>query len=206
MSALGRWTGPDPRAEKYRSHSPCSYSLNRPLYFTDPGGDTVQVYTRTLNAEQLGGGLRGKILSAFGLRHAFMRVTTGEMDVHIELGGPQGGRTGQPVKEKWTPQNREEQQEHDVQRPKGVSEQDYSFENQIIDTYNAAIATDGEGNQDHLPAYVPLGSNSNGFINFLIDEADGEANLPIRAIGKDEIDSYRQMYRVRASEKDNKKQ
>ena len=35
--------------EKYYSISPYAYCLNNPLIYTDPGGDSVRIYTETQN-------------------------------------------------------------------------------------------------------------------------------------------------------------
>ena len=45
----GRFTTVDPRAEKYYSTSPYVYCLNNPLKYIDPNGDTVRVYTETVD-------------------------------------------------------------------------------------------------------------------------------------------------------------
>ncbi|NCC11575.1 MAG: RHS repeat-associated core domain-containing protein, partial [Bacteroidia bacterium] len=45
--ALGRFMTVDPLAEKYYGVSPYAYCMNNPLRYTDPGGDSVRVYTET---------------------------------------------------------------------------------------------------------------------------------------------------------------
>ena len=46
-AALGRWHVMDPLAEKYYSISPYVYCGNNPVRYTDPGGDSIRVYTET---------------------------------------------------------------------------------------------------------------------------------------------------------------
>src|SRR5690606_2495709 len=47
---VGRWHVQDNYSEKYKITSPYVYVLNNPIYYTDPNGDTVRVYTETSGA------------------------------------------------------------------------------------------------------------------------------------------------------------
>ena len=219
MSALGRWNGPDPRAEKYRSHSPYSYSLNRPLYLTDPGGDTVRVYSEVIGEEA------SKSLHTIGTRHAFLRVTTDELDLRIELYGQGGRRTGRPVVMPWDEgqTNRPGFHEAEVTRPEGVPEGDDSFElgivakalditeggieslsppvksNSVDDQpiYQATVASGQPGvaaavksGWPALPDYGARGPNSNGFVNYLVESAGGDVDFPFMVFYEDVTQPY----------------
>ncbi|PZR04058.1 MAG: hypothetical protein DI539_25820, partial [Flavobacterium psychrophilum] len=47
MADLGRWTAPDPYADKYEMSSPYSYTFNNPLLFIDPTGKENIIYLIT---------------------------------------------------------------------------------------------------------------------------------------------------------------
>ena len=77
MSALGRWTSPDPLADDFPAHSPFNYSFNNPLAFTDPTG---------LSPEDII--LRGQNSSSVTIKTALIDV---EVDVSSLPGTDFGG-------------------------------------------------------------------------------------------------------------------
>ena len=129
---------------------------------------------------------------AYGPRHSFLRVTTDKVDVILELGAPQEGKTkGTPLTTKLTgePEARPGQEEHQVDRPQGVGEKDYAgFEDKVLQVFNVI--------SNNLPDYNGLdGPNSNGFIRFLVESAGGGVNLPNGAWKNDEIKKYWEQYK-----------
>lgn len=79
-----------------------------------------------------------------------------------------------------------------VERPKGVGEGNYTFENKIIDVYNII--------KDRLPDYDPFNTNSNGFAKILIETAGGKIDLPINGYGSS-IKRYQEIYQQYLQEK-----
>jgi len=183
----GRWISVDPLAQKYAGWSPYQYSLNNPVKFVDPNGDTVRVYSEVLQPNSLGGGVRGYITSLFRPRHSFIRITTDKNDVTLELGGPgEGQRTGRLLKGSFNNQQRPGQEEHEVTRPEDIVEGNAAFENTVLEAF--------EFLGENLPDYNALNTNSNGFVRFLIEQTNGNVDLPVTAYGKDEIQAYRRAY------------
>jgi RHS repeat-associated protein len=188
--AEGRFISPDPKASSARLYDPqrwnrYTYALNNPLYYIDPDGEEVRVYT-----ERLGTATVGFISSLFRPRHSFMRVTTPSDDVVLELGGPtqKTKPKGNPIKTKvgakYDPhRGRKSVNEASVQRPDGVGSNDYSFEYNILDTFDRT--------KDTLPDYDWGGPNSNGFIQYLIESAGGEVDLPNTAVAHHDTEPYR---------------
>ncbi len=194
--SIGRWLQIDPKAEKYTGHSGYNYVLNNPIGNTDPNGDTVRVYTETINSTYHQG------------RHTYIRVTTEDRDVIVEVYGPdpeQAARgTAVPQVNEVTDESaqifgRANVEEHAVERPEGVPEGDNSFEDQIIAMGNffkehtTTTNEDGDEVNDyvHMPTYGAFGPNSNGYANAIIELAGGKADLPIRAVAQGDMSVYK---------------
>lgn len=224
---IGRWLAVDPVVGKASmlSWSPYHYGLNNPMKYLDPDGQEVKVYT-----ERLGLGVYSRAVSGFlsnvpsqyqptallfgaaawevvGPRHAFMRVTTDGFDKVIELGGPLPGHVeGNPLAPdvKGSLSARPGQEEHGVQRPEGVSETDYSFENKILEIHT----TMSNYIKEHkLPTYDGLtGPNSNGYAQFLIEAAGGKGSLPANAMARNVTAQYWQIYQQLLDQEKKKEQ
>ncbi len=227
-SWIARWTIPDPLQQKYPGWSPYVYGLDNPIKNIDIDGNEVHVYTERLTLGVYSNNAIGMLANLpswipgdiragmFGLgaatweligpRHSFMEITAGGgIDKMIELGGPLQGHTeGNPltsdVNSSFSP--RPGQEEEVVQRPSGVRESDFSFENKILEINtlmsNYII-------ENHLPIYSAFGLNSNGYIAFLIAAAGGTVSLPANAFAKDKTDQYWQIYRQLLDQEKNKK-
>lgn len=186
-----RWISPDPMAAKYTAWSPYNYVLNNPLMNIDPRGDTVKVYTETVSATGHVG------------RHAYLRVTTDKVDVIIELWGPNESetsrKTGRPQYTDYEHPNqitsRSRVQEGVVERPRGIPEGDYSFENSILENarFFTEHTTNAEGKKDfyNLPEYAAFGPNSNGYVSALVEMADGKLILPWNAFAQTDTNAYK---------------
>lgn len=170
-SQIGRWLQVDPLADKYPGLSPYNYTLNNPLKYFDPNGKEVKGYSERLNS--FNGGKEKFIAAIAGSRHAYIRVSTPTRDVILELWGPSGSDRGrlqdnQPgdgyLNGRWSPA------EFKIYRPFGVGPDDFSFENQIFEIFEIM--------KKILPKYDGFGTNSNGFIRFLIETAGGALELP----------------------------
>ncbi len=187
------WYGADPRTDKYPGWSPYNYVLGNPIINTDPRGDTVRVYTETIEAT--------KNLA----RHAFIEVKTDKNHFLVELYGPnhnpaEDGK-GLPRFDLVTDQNqiwgRNNVKEHPVTRPEDSPEGNLDFENKILELanfFNQCETSCSNGkevpNYINVPQYSATGQNSNGFVNFIISEAGGEVKLPWNAIAKDKTQLY----------------
>jgi len=212
-SRVARWTTPDPQLQKYPAWSPYNYGLNNPIRDIDPNGKEVRAYTERLGlgvySTNVAGYLQqvpsrfqmqalflgGAAWEAFGPRHSFIRVTTDAFDKVIELGGPlRGHREGDPLASdvKGPLSERSGQIEHSVQRPPGVGDNDFSFENKILEVHTMLseyITT------NQLPTYDGInGPNSNGYIQFLIQAAGGNVTLPLNAVARNVMNEYWHIY------------
>ena len=208
-SRTGRWLSVDPKANKYPGWSPYNYALNNPLKNVDPNGEEVKVFTERLgsgtmfrNTNGFFDGIKRGLATLYGPRHTFMRVTTDKYDYVIELSGPKStnDKKGFPHKDPFNNQidNRPDVEEHQVNRPKGVKENDYSFENNIVAAYDVI--------KNSLPDYdAANGPNSNGFIRFLVEAAGGEVKLPDKAWKNEEILKYWQEYKKILEKQDENK-
>ncbi|MDP2364268.1 MAG: RHS repeat-associated core domain-containing protein [Ignavibacteria bacterium] len=205
-SEIGRWLQVDPMFEKYPGWSPYNYTLNNPLKYFDPNGQEVKVYTERLgsgtmfrNTHGLFDVIKRGLATLYGPRHTFMRVTTDKFDYVIELSGPQStnDKKGLPHKDPFNNQieNRPDVEENQVYRPKGVKENDYSFENNIVAIFDVI--------KNSLPDYDAVnGPNSNGFIRFLIEAAGGGVKLPEKAWNNERILKYWQEYKKSLEKQD----
>jgi len=196
-ATTGRFISPDKLAHKFPSWSPYNYALDNPLKFIDPNGEEVKAYTERLGSATFSGAF--KLLSLARPRHTFIRVTTDQRDVIIELGGPtdettpRGNPIIQDVIQDYDPlkdENRKSVEEISVERPEGVEPEDFTFENQIIEVAETIVAN----SKDLLPNYSPTGPNSNSFAKFLIEIAGGKIKLPINAIGQNKVEAYLKLY------------
>jgi hypothetical protein len=52
-SQIGRWTTPDPKADKYYSFSPIAYVANNPLKYIDPDGKEIIIVIKRFNERQV---------------------------------------------------------------------------------------------------------------------------------------------------------
>jgi hypothetical protein len=151
-----------------------NYAENEPIGSIDLWGlQRVRVHSQILTSAQLGGGIKGRIVSLFDPRHAYLEIQAKGENLLLELGGPQNGSSkGTPFRKSYDyKDHRKDQVEHRVIRPNGLPEGggDYSFENKILRIYEVLI--------NDLPDYNGLGPNSNGFISSIILLAGGEADL-----------------------------
>jgi RHS repeat-associated protein len=187
--SLGKWSNIDPKSEKYYSFTPYNYVLNNPINKTDPNGDTVRVYTELVAA------------TGYTTRHSFMRVTTDKVDVIIELWGPNASETvratGRPHIDKYDSgkMNRTWVTEHTVTRPKDSPEGNYKFENKILKdaaffSKQTVDSKTGKIDYPNVPEYKATGPNSNGYVNFLIQHAGGQVDLPWNAARDGSTSSY----------------
>jgi len=190
-AAGGRWWSVDPLLEKYPDWSPYSYTFANPIIFFDPNGEEVRVYTEYLT-----------FLGVFAFRHSFIRITTNDLDVTIELQGPtqdtypKGNPEEIPITGEgfesgmWVSHGRLLIVEHRVTRPEGIAQDDYTFENTILDIFRVF-----DNNINILPDYNAFGPNSNGFVRFLIEQAGGKVKLPFSAyFDRKKIEAYKKAY------------
>jgi RHS repeat-associated protein len=205
-SEIGRWLAVDPLSGKYPHASPYNYTLDNPIIFFDPDGRDVKAYSERIqrplfNAVDVVGrsmGVwQGVLATAMHPRHSFLRVSTDKTDVIIELWGPDGGESGRPRQDPYEEQDRPGQQEHDVEGPMGA-ENNYELENNILAIYDVI--------KDNLPAYDPMGPNSNGFVNWLVTKAGGKVKLPVSAVGKNETAAYEKLYQQAVQKKKDKEE
>lgn len=208
---IGRFLQIDPKAHEFPGWSPYNYALENPLKFIDPNGEEVRAYTERLGlgvySKSVPGPLRSVppsfrlqalffgavVWEAYGPRHSFIQVTTDKADKMIELGGPlPGHKEGNPLANQAAgAKERPDQLEHSVSRPVGVAETDYSFENKILEIHNQ-MSEYIKTNQ--LPVYEGLGTNSNSYVEFLIQAAGGKVDLPSNAKGHSETQKYFDIY------------
>ena len=175
--SIARWGQIDPESEKYTPWSPYNYVLNNPIGNIDPQGDTVWAYTERVMHEIGNTGIQVQVG-----RHTFLRVKTDSQDKIVELWGPaEGQKTGRPRIDDYGGNfgGRIDVFPLVVNRPEGVPEGDYSFENQILEDAQLfqVEGADQEGrtpNYINLPDYNATGPNSNGFVNALVKNAGGE--------------------------------
>jgi RHS repeat-associated protein len=193
--AVARFPSIDRFADKYAHQSPYAYAANNPIKFIDVNGDSVWVYTEKVATSGVSG---AKVRVG---RHAFLRVKTDTQDKIVELWGPESGqKTGRPRIDEYTPENissRSGVKEGEVIRPEDSPEGDYSFENKILETA-ALLQETGEDetgrspNYENLPDYNPVdGPNSNGFVNFVVQDAGGKVELPNMAVAQDRTSPYK---------------
>jgi RHS repeat-associated protein len=223
---IARWLQVDPLAGKYPAWSPFNYVVGNPMTLIDPNGEEVRVYTERLGLgtySRSASGFLGQVppplrlpalfigavaWEAFGPRHAFIRITTDSYDKTVELGGPlQGHREGNPLPPTDVGGSLEErpgQQEHSVERPAGVAQDDFSFENKILAihaTMSEYIKANG------LPVFEgPTGPNSNGYAHFLIEAAGGKVSLPRTAVARNITAPYWQIYLQLLDEEEQKRE
>ncbi len=173
----GRFLSPDPGVDQHfeetQSWNIYSYVRNNPTMQVDPNGEEVRVYT-----ERLGGAaLLGDV------RHSWTRVKTDRYDKLIERGGD-----GKIKIADWYAGAEKRgmgSREVKVDRPAGVGEGDYRFENGILATAKTLKGNDDEGhkdsqksqNSDAMPPYDKQDANCNGFTQFLLQENGGSANF-----------------------------
>ncbi len=220
----GRFLQIDPKSHKFPGWSPYAYAMGNPLKFVDPNGEEVRAYTERLGLGVYSKSVPGQLQNvppqyrlqalvlgaaaweAYGPRHSFIRVTTDKVDRMIELGGPLPGyKEGNPLtNEAVGAKERPGQLEHSVNRPEGVGETDYSFENKILEIHNQM--TEYISN-NHDPAYDGLGTNSNSYVEFLIQAAGGKVELPSNAKGHYETQQYFEIYKklMKQKEEESKK-
>jgi hypothetical protein len=199
---IARFYQVDPMSDKFPFTSPYVYTLNNPIKYFDPNGEEVKVYSEILLPNAVSrAGLYGKAAYGFTwligepMRHSFMRVTTDKFDIRIELGAPKDGKKiGDYQMQLWTPQERFGQAEYEVERPDGIVSNNYSFEYEIIKIADLI--------EEFLPDYAGEGPNSNGFIQFLIEQAGGKVKLPFNAYGKNVMEQYRKQYQQAKKEKE----
>jgi len=181
---IGRFNKMDRFAEKYRSDNPYHFTLNNPILLREVQGDSVWVYNESINkVGRLG-------------THAFLRVKTDKVDVTIELTGQiEGGRTGRPAKKEfskeWFTNGRGPVSDAFLVQPGGKNE-DYAFENSILEFFDFFSEQDANGDYSNLPGYNFSGPNSNGFVVSLVKNAEGgvELNLGLRALGENDTEDY----------------
>jgi hypothetical protein len=206
----GRFLSIDPKVHISPGWTPYNYALDNPLRNLDPDGQVVKAYTERLGSATLYRDAKGSVdylkraaAWAYGPRHSFLRVTTDKVDVILELGGPQHGKsTGTPLKTelKAEPEERLGQEEHMVNRPQGSPEKDYAgFEDKVIQIFDVITK--------NLPDYDGLsGPNSNGFVRFLVEAAGGGVNLPKKAWKNEEIKEYWEKYKKNLADQEKKKE
>jgi RHS repeat-associated protein len=174
-SRIGRWLNPDPVKQ---FHSPYLGIGNDPIKYVDKKGDSVWVYSERIKA------------TGYLARHIFLRIKTLDIDVTIELTGIEkdydfdqdgkkekfAGRTGIPVikqfDEKYFKNGR-----GPVNGPVLVgNSEDGSLELKILDEFFEFTYREKDENGiydfPNLPDYVPKGPNSNGFIQFLLNQVN----------------------------------
>ncbi len=200
-SRTGRFLQIDPKAHKYPEWSSYTYTLDNPLKYIDADGKEVKGFTERIRSNS------SVWASLAKARHTFVYVSTPTRNITLEITGQLAGS------KKATPTMLEAKKDYSVgdaeasgrvgveqakvDRPNGVGEKDYSFENKIIDLYNIM--------KDRLPDYDWSSANSNGFVKFLIEQAGGEIDLPINAYGSS-TEQYKKIYEEYLKEQQQKKE
>ncbi|WP_412560647.1 RHS repeat domain-containing protein [Winogradskyella sp. MIT101101] len=181
---IGRWLNPDPAHE---FNSPYLGLGNDPISFVDKKGDSVWVFSETIT--------KWPVLGLAG--HLFLRVKTDKIDVTIELTGQKTkfdfdgdgkkeeytGRTGIPLMRRFWPKHYKDGR-GPVSEPLLVSADSpgYEVERRIFQVFSKFINReqneDGIYDFNNLPDYDPWGPNSNGFVQFLLLQAD---NIKLKA-------------------------
>ena len=170
---VGRFLSTDKFESKFAYQSSYVFAGNMPIWAVDRNGDSVWVYTETIPAS---GGLG---------RHTFMRVKTTDIDVVIELYGPDNSNNkGRPQVNPWSKGtlNRDNVLFHQVYEPINNEDPDkferdlvkyaeYFKSNNVLDKNNNVI------DNLILPTYDKWGPNSNGYIEALVNFAGGSIDL-----------------------------
>jgi RHS repeat-associated protein len=172
---VGRFLTMDAFSYKYPYFSPFVFAGNMVINSIDINGDSVWVYSNTIDA-------------SYGLgRHMFIRLKTGDRDVLIEMSGPaQGQKIGQVKVSNWNNgqlTSRSNVMFHQVWEPIDENNPE-KFEEDIIkyaeyfQKFNSYDDINGDGKKDVvsnplLPNYDKWGPNSNGFAVALGEYAGG---------------------------------
>lgn len=177
---VGRWSNKDP-VRFAGGLNLYAYVDDDPVNFTDPTGLLVEVYY-----EGIGGSDNGRwIAQLFDAQHAWVHVETPDLNMMIEMEGPQPGeRYGHLRAEYFDPTRAQHSKRRGVTAPGQCGGDQFAFENDILDLFATL-----QGNPDLLPDYLndPLHgnfNNSNTFASYLITTPGGSINnVPFTAYG-----------------------
>jgi RHS repeat-associated protein len=166
----------DPTSGRFISEDPARYDdnqnfyrygLNNPIIYLDPSGLFVEILCEPITEYWLGYWRRAK--------HCRVHVKCDSLDKTFELEGPRpGSRHGNPRVDNFDP-SRPANPRIPVQPPKGNCSpgSPCGFENCIAKQFNFYFT-----NQQALPNYGAINSNSNQFAKDLITSCGGNVNFP----------------------------
>jgi RHS repeat-associated protein len=160
---VGRFMSEDP-ARYDENQNFYRYGLNNPIIYLDPSGLFVEILCEPITQWGLGYWRRAK--------HCRVHVKCDSMDKTFELEGPRpGSRHGNPRADNFDP-SRPVNPRIPVKPPKDNCSP-CVFENCIAKQFNFYFT-----NQQALPNYDAINSNSNQFSKDLITSCGGNVNFP----------------------------
>jgi RHS repeat-associated protein len=164
---IGRFISEDP-ARSDDNQNFFKYALNNPTIYLDPSGLFVEILCEPITQYWLGYWRR--------VKHCRVHVKCGSLDKTFELEGPRpGSRHGNPRAENFDP-SRPADPRIPVQPPKDskdCSSSSCDFENSIARQFNFYFT-----NQQALPDYHSINSNSNQFAKDLVSSSGGNVYFP----------------------------